>query len=194
VLAWPAPCPNGWRARGSGQLLACPAGLRQRFRIRRRAQSERYAPGVASTTTSTIMIAVPRNVVMSVIADFAAYPGWVGVHSAEVLGEPDADGRARMVRFELDAGIIKDHVVLRYHWDGDEQVRWELAKQGSVISVMSGAYILAGRGDGTEVTFELTVGVRIPVPGILKRRVEKTIIDTALKGLKSRAEAAAGSS
>jgi polyketide cyclase/dehydrase/lipid transport protein len=157
-------------------------------------QRERYAPGVASTTTSTIMIAVPRNVVMSVIADFAAYPDWVGVRSAEVLGEPDADGRARMVRFELDAGIIRDRIVLGYHWVGDEQVRWELAEQGSVISVMSGAYILADRGDGTEVTFELTVGVRIPVLGILKRRVEKTIIDTALKGLKLRAETAAGSS
>jgi hypothetical protein len=44
------------------------------------------------------------------------------------------------------------------------------------------------------VTFELTVGVRIPVIGMLKRRAEKTIIDTALKGLKLRVEAAAGSS
>jgi hypothetical protein len=149
---------------------------------------------MASKTTSTIMIAVPRNIVMSVIADFAAYPDWAGVHSAEVLGEPGADGRARMVRFELVAGIIKDRVVLGYEWDGDEQVRWELAEQGSVISVMSGAYILADRGDGTEVTFELTVGVRIPVIGMLKRRAEKTIIDTALKGLKLRVEAAAGSS
>jgi Polyketide cyclase / dehydrase and lipid transport len=195
VLAWS--CSVLDRAGGPEELarvLASPAGSRQRFRIRRRAQRERYAPGMASKTTSTIMIAVPRNIVMSVIADFAAYPDWAGVHSAEVLGEPGADGRARMVRFELVAGIIKDRVVLGYEWDGDEQVRWELAEQGSVISVMSGAYILADRGDGTEVTFELTVGVRIPVIGMLKRRAEKTIIDTALKGLKLRVEAAAGSS
>jgi Polyketide cyclase / dehydrase and lipid transport len=146
---------------------------------------------MAGKTTSTIMIAVPRNIVMSVIADFAAYPDWAGVHSAEVLGEPDADGRARRVRFELDAGIIKDRFVLGYEWDGDERVCWELAEPGSVISAMSGAYSLASRGDGTEVTFELTIGVRIPVIGILRRQVEKTIINTALKGLKSRVEAAA---
>jgi hypothetical protein len=146
---------------------------------------------MAGKTTSTIMIAVPRNVVMSVIADFAAYPGWAGVHSAEVLGQPGADGRARLVRFELDAGIIKDRFVLGYQWDGDEQVRWELAEQGSVISAMSGAYILADRGDGTEVTFELNAGIRIPVIGMLRRWAEKAIIDTALKGLKSRVEAAA---
>jgi hypothetical protein len=104
---------------------------------------------MAAVTTSTIMIAAPRATVMTVIADFAAYPGWAGVRSAEVVGEPDADGRARMVRFGLDAGIIKDRFVLGYQWDGDEQVRWELAEHGSVISAMSGAYILAGRGDGT---------------------------------------------
>ena len=149
---------------------------------------------MAAVTTSTIMIAAPRSVVMAVIADFAAYPGWAGVQSAEVLGEPDADGRGRVVRFELDAGIIKDRFVLGYQWDGDEQVRWELAEHGSVISAMSGAYILADRGDGTEVSFELTVGIRIPVIGMLRRRVEKTIIDTALRGLKSRAEAARGGS
>ena len=84
--------------------------------------------------------------------------------------------------------------VLGYQWDGDEQVRWELAEHGSVISAMSGAYILADRGDGTEVSFELMVGIRIPVIGMLRRRAEKAIIDTALRGLKSRAEAAGGGS
>jgi polyketide cyclase/dehydrase/lipid transport protein len=143
-------------------------------------------------TTSTTIIAKPRKVIMGVIADFAAYPDWAGVHSAEVLDESGADGRARAVRFELDAGIVKDHFVLAYAWDGDEQVRWELAEAGSVISAMSGAYTLADRGDGTEVTFELTVGVRIPMVGMLRRQVEKMIIHTALKELKSRVEAAGG--
>jgi hypothetical protein len=99
-----------------------------------------------------------------------------------------------MVRFELDAGMIRDRFVLGYRWDGDERVRWELAEHGSVISAMSGAYILAERGGGTEVSFELTAGLRIPVPGLVRRRAEKAIIDTALRGLKSRAEAAGGGS
>jgi hypothetical protein len=147
---------------------------------------------MADKTTSTILIGVPRKNVMSVIADFAAYPEWAtGVRSAEVL-DSGADGRARTVRFMLDAGMIKDSYVLGYDWDGDTQVRWELAEQGSMISEMSGGYLLADRDDSTEVTYELAVGIRIPMIGMLKRRAEKTIIDTALKGLKSRAEAASG--
>ncbi len=147
---------------------------------------------MADKTTSSIAIAVPREAVMAVIADFDAYPQWAtAVRSTEILDQ-DADGRANRVRFSLDAGMIKDKYVLGYDWDGDVQVSWELAEAGSVISEMSGAYRLADRGDATEVRYELAVGIRIPMIGMLKRRAEKTIIDTALKGLKSRAEATVG--
>jgi hypothetical protein len=142
---------------------------------------------MADRTTSSIVIGMPRKDVMAAIADFAAYPEWAtGVRSVEVLSS--AGGRAATVRFTLDAGVIKDSYVLGYDWDGDARVRWNLAEPGSVISEMSGGYELADRGDGTEVTYELAVGIKVPMPGILKRRAEKTIIDTALKGLKSRAE------
>jgi Polyketide cyclase / dehydrase and lipid transport len=147
---------------------------------------------MADKTTSTIQIAVPKKNVMSVIAEFAAYPEWAtGVRSAEVL-ESGADGRGRRVRFTLDAGMIKDSYVLGYDWDGDARVRWELAERGSMIWQMSGSYLLTDRGDSTEVTYELAVGIRVPMIGMLKRRAEKIIIDTALAGLRSRAEALGG--
>jgi Polyketide cyclase / dehydrase and lipid transport len=143
-------------------------------------------------TSSGIAVAAPRGAVMSVIADFAAYPQWAGgVRSAEVI-EPGADGRARVVRFVLDAGLIKDSYMLAYEWDADTAVRWELSQGGSMISQLSGAYLLAGDGPDTKVTYELAVGLKVPMIGMLKRRAEKTIIDTALKGLKSRSEAMTG--
>lgn len=133
-------------------------------------------------------IDVPGPVIMAVIADFAAYPQWAtGVRAAEIL-QAGADGRAEVVRFTIDAGVIKDTYALRYAWQGDEAVRWELAERGSAISEMSGAYLLADAGTGTSVTYELAVGLAIPMIGMLKRRAEKTIIDTALKGLRSRAQ------
>jgi ribosome-associated toxin RatA of RatAB toxin-antitoxin module len=149
---------------------------------------------MADKTSSTMMIEVARPVIMAVIADFAVYPQWAsGVRSAEIL-QASPDGRALLVRFTLDAGVIKDSYVLRYAWDGDEQVRWELAERGSMISEMSGAYLLDDSGDATKVTYQLAVGLAIPMIGMLKRRAEKTIIDTALKGLKSRAEKLASGS
>ena len=129
---------------------------------------------------------------MAVIADFGAYPRWASaVRSAEVV-ERNAEGQASRVRFRLDAGMVKDTYVLGYDWDGESGVRWQLAEPGSVISAMSGGYLLADSGGATKVTYDLTVDVRIPMPGLLKRRAEKMIIDTALKGLKNRAEGAGG--
>ena len=138
------------------------------------------------------MIAAPRAAVMAVIADFAAYPQWASaVRAAEVLGEETA-GRASQVRFTLDAGVVKDTYVLGYDWDGNAGVRWHLAEPGTVLSAMDGGYFLADRDGATEATYELTVDLRIPMPGLLKRRAEKTIIDTALKGLKNRVESRPG--
>ena len=143
---------------------------------------------MAASTSSRIMIDAPRADVMAVIADFAAYPQWASaVRAAEALGQ-DAGGRASRVRFTLDAGMIRDTYVLGYDWDGDAGVRWHMAEAGSVISGMSGGYALAERPGATEATYDLAVNLRIPMPGLLKRRAEKTIIDTALNGLKNRAE------
>jgi hypothetical protein len=44
------------------------------------------------------------------------------------------------------------------------------------------------------VTYELSVGRAIPMIGMLKRRAEKTIIDTSLKGLRTRVQLTGGES
>ena len=143
---------------------------------------------MADRTSSSITVAARPPTVMGVIADFGAYPEWAtGVRSADVL-EEGPGGRPKRVRFGLDAGVIRDSYVLAYDWDGDGAVRWRLAEAGSVVTEMSGAYLLAEDGTGTSVSYELSVGTRVPMIGMLKRRAEKTIIDTALRGLKKRAE------
>jgi Polyketide cyclase / dehydrase and lipid transport len=143
-------------------------------------------------TSSSITVAADSATVMGVIADFAAYPQWAtGVRAAEVV-QTGPDGRPLRVRFGLDAGVIKDSYVLAYVWDEDTAVSWELAEPGSMVTEMSGAYLLASNGDSTTVRYELAVGTRVPLLGLIRRRAERTIIDAALKGLKARAESELG--
>jgi hypothetical protein len=149
---------------------------------------------MADKTYSTMTIDAPKPVIMAVIADFAAYPQWAsGIRAADIV-QADPDGNPAQVRFTLDAGIIKDSYVLGYTWEGEDAVRWELVERGTMISEMSGAYVLTTATGGTEVTYELAVGLAIPMIGIMKRRAEKTIIDTALKGLRGRARQLASES
>jgi uncharacterized protein DUF2505 len=92
------------------------------------------------------------------------------------------------VRFRLDAGTIRDEHVLAYTWDGDREVRWTLVTS-QMLKALDGCYALSGNaGGGTEVTYELTVDVKIPMLGMIKRKAEKVIIDRALTGLKKRVE------
>ncbi len=138
-------------------------------------------------TTSSIVIEADPASVMAVIADFESYPAWAtGVKSAKVLTEYD-DGRALEVAFVLDATPIKDEYTLTYEWDGDEQVTWSLV-EAKMLKTVDGAYVLTDKGDATEVTYQLAVDLSIPMIGMLKRKAEKVIIDTALKGLKQRVE------
>jgi len=142
---------------------------------------------MAEQTTSSIVIDATPAQVMAVIVDFEAYPAWAqGMKSAEVVGR-DADGRAEAVHFELEATPIKDSYTLRYQYVGENTLLWTLA-EGRMLRAMEGSYELVATGSGTQVTYQLSVDVAIPMIGLLRRKAEKVIIDTALKGLKKRVE------
>ncbi|MEV7420667.1 SRPBCC family protein [Streptomyces sp. NPDC089919] len=145
---------------------------------------------MAEHTSSSITIEATPAAVMAVIADFARYPEWTGeVKEAEVLAT-DAAGRAEQVRLLLDAGAIRDDHTLAYTWTGTDEVSWTLVKS-QMLRVLDGSYRLAPRdGGATEVTYSLTVDVKIPMLGMIKRKAEKVIIDRALAGLKKRVESA----
>ena len=143
---------------------------------------------MAEQTTSSIIVDATPAQVMAVIADFPAYPDWAqGMKEAEVV-EEGPDGRAEQVHFELEAAPIKDSYTLAYDWQGDSAVRWNLV-EGKMLKAMEGAYELRQSSGGTEVTYRLAVELSIPMIGMLRRKAEKVIIDTALKGLKKRVEA-----
>ena len=147
---------------------------------------------MADATSSSITIAASPERVMAVIADFAAYPEWAEqINTVEVL-EPGGNGRAERVRFTMDAGPIKDSYTLDYVWAPDgRSVSWTLVK-GQIQKAQDGSYTLAGGDSSTTVTYSLAVDLNIPMIGMLRRKAEKVIIDTALKGLKRRVEALKG--
>ncbi|MGK5113442.1 MULTISPECIES: SRPBCC family protein [unclassified Geodermatophilus] len=143
---------------------------------------------MADQSTQSITVEAPASDVMAVIADFPAYPQWVAAAKQVEVLENGPDGRARRVHFVLDAGAVKDDYVLDYTWDGDRRVSWNLVK-GQMQKRQEGSYTLAEAAPGrTEVTYAITIDLSIPMLGMIKRKAEKVILDTALKELKKRVE------
>ncbi len=144
---------------------------------------------MSERTESSIVISASPAAVMAVIADLESYPQWSeGITSVELLSRYEEDGRPADARFQLASGPIKDIYELEYDWDDDAAVSWTLTK-GEVLTVLDGSYQLTDNHDGTTtVNYRLVVDVKIPMIGMIKRKAEKVIVDTALKGLKTRVE------
>jgi ribosome-associated toxin RatA of RatAB toxin-antitoxin module len=144
---------------------------------------------MADQTESSIVINAAPATIMDVIADVEAYPQWSdGISDVKVLSVFEEDNRPADAHFSLVSGAIKDDYELEYDWDGDRKVSWTLTK-GDMLTAMDGVYELTDNGDGTTtVNYRLAVNVKIPMIGMIKRKAEKVIVDTALKGLKKRVE------
>jgi ribosome-associated toxin RatA of RatAB toxin-antitoxin module len=143
---------------------------------------------MAEQSTQSIEVDASPEQVMAVIADFPAYPEWAkAVRQTEVLAE-DESSRAKQVRLTLDAGPIKDVYTLEYDWEADGlAVSWHLVK-GQMQRAQNGRYQLEATAAGTTVTYTLSVELALPMIGLLRRKAEKMVMDTALKELKRRVE------
>lgn len=144
---------------------------------------------MADQASSSITVNASPAEVMAVISDFARYPEWAGfIKTAEVLST-GPDGRADKARFVVDAGVMKADYTLRYTYDGDAKISWEL--ESGTLKENHGSYTLADKGGSTDVTYSLTIDAGIPMLGMFKRKAEKVVMDTALKELKKRVESGA---
>ena len=149
---------------------------------------ERGHNQVADKTTQTIYIEADPGTVMQVIADIDSYPQWISEYKEAEVQERGDDGYPKTVRFVMDAGVIKDTMVMSYRWPSDRQsLSWSLVSS-SLLRSLEGSYLLAPKGSGTDVTYELSVDLAMPMIGLLKRKAERRLTDTALKDLKKRVE------
>ncbi len=145
---------------------------------------------MAEKTAQTIHIDADPSTVMDVIADIDSYPQWVNEYKECEVLEANAAGYPKTARLVLDAAVLKDTMVLKYDWQQVDRgsVRWTLVSS-SLLKALDGAYHLSPKGSGTDVTYELSVDLIIPMIGLLKRKAERRLTDTALKDLKKRVEA-----
>ena len=65
---------------------------------------------MAEKTSQTIYIEADPGTVLDVIADIDSYPEWISEYKEAEVQERGADGYPKVVRFVMDAGVIKDTI------------------------------------------------------------------------------------
>ena len=136
---------------------------------------------------STEVYATPAEV-MAVVADFEAYPDWVGnLEEVQVLAR-DRRGRGTRVAFRLRTPMGDQAYTLAYRYQPkDAGVTWTYVE--GTLDDLAGSYALEPTADGaTQVTYRLEVALGVPLPGLVKRQAAKQIVRSALSDLKRRVE------
>jgi ribosome-associated toxin RatA of RatAB toxin-antitoxin module len=145
---------------------------------------------MADAATKTITIAASPAHCYDVVTEFERYPEWVNdIVAAEVV-DRDASGRPRDVKYTVSALGRNTRYTLRYDYaEAPDCLRWELV-EGDIMRAIDGSYRFVASTlvpGSTDVTYDLSIELVVPMPGFLKRRAEARILNT-VHHLKSRAE------
>jgi ribosome-associated toxin RatA of RatAB toxin-antitoxin module len=142
---------------------------------------------MSEKSSSTIIIEAPLAEVQAALFDIATYPEWLtSIKKADVL-ESDDQGRAIKAKLAIDAGMMKDRVTLDYDWSAAPASLSFSMDEADLLTQMDGTYFIkAIDEDSTQVTYELTVAVSLPVPSMMITKSQQQTIDAALKELAAR--------
>lgn len=146
---------------------------------------------MAEQAKEEIVIEAPVERCFETLTDFESYPEWAGDLKEVTVIERDAQGRALVVEFRAAAMGRSTTYRLRYDYsDAPNRLGWQL-DTGDIQRELDGAYVLQPAEDDparTEVSYELSIDLIMPIPGFVKRRAEARILKTALDELKTRVE------
>ena len=144
---------------------------------------------MSDISENSITIEAPIGEVVEVLTDLATYPTWsTAIKSVEVQ-DKDASGRATKAKMSIDAGVMKDRVILDYDWSKSPAEISFALDDADLLTEMSGTYEITDNGDDTTtVKYQLTVALSMSVPAMMRQKAERATIDLALSQLKTKLE------
>jgi ribosome-associated toxin RatA of RatAB toxin-antitoxin module len=139
---------------------------------------------MSQKSTSTVIIDAPIADVQAALFSIGSYPEWLSSIKKVVVIERDSQDRVTKAKLSIDAGMMKDRVVLDYDWSDAPVTLSFSMDEADLLTQMDGSYTLKSiDSDSTQVTYELEVAVSMPVPAMMITKAQQQTIDAALKEL-----------
>ncbi len=151
-----------------------------------------------------LVVAARPEHVYETILDYETFPEWQNaVQAIEVL-ERDSDGRGSLVRVSADAKFREVTYVLRYHYEAPSattegqpgagsapqrpwRIWWDFV-EGDFVKDIEGEFLFEPTAGGTLATYRLGIDPGVPVPGIVARKLNGTVMKRSVEDLRDEAE------
>ena len=144
---------------------------------------------MADISSHSTQIQAPIEQVREILFNLEGYPSWSSaIKTVEVL-ERDSSSRPTKLTLKVEAGVLKDRPTLVYDWSkAPNEISFSL-EEADLMTQMDGKYEIKDNGDDSvTVTYSLTTTLSMPVPDLMRRKVEKTTIEQSLSELKQKLE------
>ena len=144
---------------------------------------------MADISSHSTEIQAPIEQVREILFNLEGYPSWSSsIKTVEVL-ERDSSSRPTKLTLKVEAGVLKDRPTLVYDWSkAPNEISFSL-EEADLMTQMDGKYEIKDNGDDSvTVTYSLTTALSMPVPDLMRRKVEKTTIEQSLSELKQKLE------
>jgi ribosome-associated toxin RatA of RatAB toxin-antitoxin module len=143
---------------------------------------------MADVARQTITVNASPEHCFAVVTDFERYPEWAKDVKEALVRSRDEQGRATEVEFRASALGRSTHYTLHYDYaEAPSSLSWKLVR-GDIMRAIDGKYTFEPVASGTQVDYDLSIELVVPLPGFVKRRAEVRILNT-VRELKTRAEA-----
>ncbi len=142
----------------------------------------------------TLEIDAPIEVCFDIAADVERAPEWQGAMKSAVAKEHDDQGRPTLVDTQIDSGVTKNRLLLRFRYDEPNGMTW--TRESGDLKSLEGRWEFEDLGDGrTRATYSLEIGLpralamlRKGIKGPAEQKVRELLAHRPVEGLKARAE------
>ena len=137
--------------------------------------------------SKTVEVAAAPDTIMSIVADFEAFPEWnQEIKGCWVLARYD-DGRPSQLRIDLEIqGIGSTYVTAVYY---PEPTRiYTVLQQGDLFTKHEQTFVVVPTGDTTLLNVDMELEVTLPLPAPMIKKFINDALDYLADNLKARAE------
>lgn len=138
--------------------------------------------------SKTVEVAASPETILSIVADFEAYPQWNDeVKGSWVLARYD-DGRPSQIRVDVEIQGMPGSYICAVYYPGPAEI-YTMLQQGDLFAKQQQNFSVVGIGPTASLlTVDLDVETKMAIPALMIKKITNDALDYLAENLKSRAE------